>query len=46
MVFDESDIFVVPGWVSHHFSTTAETVLFAFSDRVVQEKIGIFREQR
>lgn len=46
MVFDESDIFVVPGWVSHHFSTTAETVLFAFSDRVVQEKVGIFREQR
>jgi gentisate 1,2-dioxygenase len=46
LFFEESDVFVVPGWVSHHFSTTAETVLFAFSDRVVQEKIGIFREQR
>ncbi len=43
--FAESDIFVVPGWISHYFSADAETVLFAFSDRVAQEKLGIFRER-
>jgi gentisate 1,2-dioxygenase len=43
--FEASDIFVVPGWMKHHFSTKSETVLFAFSDRVVQEKLGLFREQ-
>jgi gentisate 1,2-dioxygenase len=40
------DIFVVPSWlsVSHHADT--EAVLFSFSDRPVQEKLGLWREQR
>jgi gentisate 1,2-dioxygenase len=40
------DIFVVPGWksVSHH--AAAEAVLFSYSDRPVQEKLGLWREQR
>ena len=40
------DIFVVPSWatVSHHAENDA--VLFSYSDRPVQEKLGLFREQR
>jgi gentisate 1,2-dioxygenase len=40
------DIFVVPSWatVSHHAEN--EGVLFSYSDRPVQEKLGLFREQR
>jgi gentisate 1,2-dioxygenase len=40
------DIFVVPSWaaVSHH--AAQETVLFSYSDRPVQEKLGLWREQR
>jgi len=40
------DIFVVPSWVpvSHH--AESESVLFSYSDRPVQEKLGLWREQR
>jgi gentisate 1,2-dioxygenase len=40
------DIFVVPSWhaVTHEVST--DSVLFSYSDRACQEKLGIFREQR
>ena len=40
------DIFVVPSWlpVSHH--AEGESVLFSYSDRPVQEKLGLWREQR
>jgi gentisate 1,2-dioxygenase len=40
------DIFVAPSWlpVSHHAAD--EAVLFSYSDRPVQEKLGLFREQR
>jgi gentisate 1,2-dioxygenase len=42
----EKDIFVVPSWhrVVHRAHDAA--VLFSFSDRPAQEKIGIWREQR
>ncbi len=40
------DIFVVPSWVDvvHHASD--EAVLFGFSDRPVQEALGLWRERR
>ena len=40
------DVFVVPSWqwVSHEASEDA--VLFSFSDRVIQEKLDLFREDR
>ena len=40
------DIFVVPSWqnVIHH--AREESVLFSFSDRVIQQKLGFWREQR
>ncbi len=42
----ERDVFVAPSWatVTHH--PESESVLFSFSDRTCQQKLGIFREQR
>lgn len=40
------DIFVVPGWTSHAHHAAEEAVLFSFSDRPVQEKLGLWREAR
>ena len=40
------DIFAVPSWVpvSHHAAD--EAVLFSYSDRAAQERLGIWREKR
>lgn len=42
------DVFVVPAWVWHHheIGDGADAVLFGFSNRPVQEKLGLFRDQR
>ncbi len=40
------DHFVVPGWYEHRFEADEDAVLFSFSDRVVQKKLGLWREQR
>jgi gentisate 1,2-dioxygenase len=40
------DVVVVPGWLSHTLHAEEELVLFSYSDRVAQEKLGFFREQR
>lgn len=40
------DIFVVPSWHSVTHEADDEAVLFSFSDRPVQEKLGLFREDR
>jgi gentisate 1,2-dioxygenase len=40
------DIFVVPGWTGHAHRAAEEAVLFSFSDRPVQEKLGLWREAR
>lgn len=44
--WQEKDTFVVPSWreVTHHAAVDA--VLFAYSDRPVQEKLGLWREKR
>ncbi|RMD89411.1 MAG: gentisate 1,2-dioxygenase [Alphaproteobacteria bacterium] len=41
-----NDLFVVPTWetVTHH--PAADTVFFSYSDRGVQEKLGLWREDR
>jgi len=44
--FAAKDIFVVPTWHNVSFQTTEDTVLFSFSDRPVQEILGLFREAR
>ena len=46
--FDVSprDVFVVPGWIPYAFEAADDLVVFAFSDRVIQEKLGFFRDER
>ncbi len=38
------DVFVVPAWAPHHHRAAEDAVLFSFSDRGVQRKLGLFRE--
>ncbi len=41
------DTFVVPTWAEHrHIIGDEDAVVFSFSDRGVQEKLGMWREQR
>lgn len=40
------DVFVVPGWLKHTHHAAESSVLFGFSDRSAQEKLGLFRERR
>ncbi|MDH3634057.1 MAG: gentisate 1,2-dioxygenase [Gammaproteobacteria bacterium] len=40
------DIFVVPSWKRIVHEVDEESVLFSYSDRVAQEKLGFWREQR
>ena len=40
------DIVVVPGWMAYTLHADQDLVLFSYSDRVAQEKLGLFREQR
>ena len=40
------DHFVVPSWAKVEHRADSETVLFSFSDRPVQEKLDLWREDR
>jgi gentisate 1,2-dioxygenase len=40
------DIFCVPCWMPHRLYADEHAVLFSFSDRVAQDKLGIWRELR
>ena len=40
------DIAVVPGWMAYTLHAAEDLVLFSYSDRVAQEKLGFWREQR
>jgi gentisate 1,2-dioxygenase len=40
------DIWIVPSWMPHTHHAASEAVLFSFSDRPVQEKLGLWREAR
>jgi gentisate 1,2-dioxygenase len=40
------DVFMVPAWARHSHRANEDAVLFSFSDRVVQEKLGLWREAR
>jgi gentisate 1,2-dioxygenase len=44
--FAPRDIIVVPGWLPHAWHAEEDVVLFSYSDRVAQEKLGFFYEQR
>ena len=40
------DIFVVPSWKEIRHKCSEDAVLFSFSDRAAQQKLGFFRERR
>ena len=40
------DIFVVPSWVAAQHRGHVDAVLFSYSDRAVQNKLDLFREER
>jgi len=40
------DIFVAPSWMAHTHEASTDAVLFLYSDRVIQEKLDIWRESR
>ncbi|MBV2205673.1 MAG: gentisate 1,2-dioxygenase [Pseudomonas sp.] len=44
--FVAKDLFVVPSWARLRFEAPEECVLFSYSDRPVQESLGILREER
>ena len=44
--FQARDTIAVPGWTWRRFKATSDCFLFCFSDRVAQEKLGLFREER
>jgi gentisate 1,2-dioxygenase len=44
--WEPHDIFVVPSWSAHTHRASSQAVLFSFSDRAAQEKLGLWREAR
>jgi len=40
------DVWTVPSWLYYEHEATSDAVVFSFSDRVAQEKLDFFREQR
>ncbi len=40
------DIFVAPSWMAHAHEASEDAVIFFYSDRVVQEKLDLWRESR
>ncbi|MDR3534304.1 MAG: gentisate 1,2-dioxygenase [Rhodopila sp.] len=42
----QRDIFVVPSWHRVRHEAAADSVLFSFSDRPIQEALNLFREDR
>jgi gentisate 1,2-dioxygenase len=43
---EERDILVVPSWQALTLAANCRMVLFGYSDRAAQEKLGLFREAR
>jgi gentisate 1,2-dioxygenase len=46
LCWEPHDIFVVPSWMAYTHHAAREAVLFSFSDRPIQEKLGLWRETR
>src|SRR5262249_20081683 len=43
--FAPHDVFTVPSWIPYRIEAEAEGVLFSYSDRGPQERLGLFREE-
>ena len=46
MPFGPRDVFVLPNWTNRSFEAEDDCFLFCSSDRVAQEKLGLWREER
>jgi gentisate 1,2-dioxygenase len=44
--FEVNDVFVVPSWYRHRLQARREATLFSFSDRPVQQVLGLWREDK
>jgi gentisate 1,2-dioxygenase len=44
--FGRRDVFVVPSWQPFTLAAREDSILFSFSDRPVQQVLGLWREQR
>ena len=44
--WQKQDIFVIPCWYPHQIEADDDAVIFSFSDKVVQTKLGLYRERR
>lgn len=44
--FEPNDVFVVPSWMPLQLQAQRETTLFSYSDRPVQQVLGLWREQK
>ena len=44
--FGRRDVFVVPSWQAFSLAAREDSILFSFSDRPVQQVLGLWREQR
>lgn len=42
----ERDVFVVPSWTPWQFAARDDTLIFGFSDRPVQQVLGLWREEK
>jgi len=44
--FGQNDVFVVPSWHTLTLRAGAQTILFSFSDRPMQQALGLWREEK
>lgn len=44
--WEPRDVFVIPSWHEFVLESASDAVLFSYSDRIVQEKLDFFREER
>jgi gentisate 1,2-dioxygenase len=44
--WENHDIFVIPSWYPHQLEADEDSSIFSFSDKVVQTKLGLYRERR
>jgi gentisate 1,2-dioxygenase len=44
--FKARDLFAVPSWQPYRIDAHEECIIFSASDKIVQTKLGVWREQR
>ena len=44
--FTENDVFVVPSWHTMRLHAKQDTILFSYSDRPIQQTLGLWREEK